>query len=185
MTPAHGRRFLRGMNKALLPVCALALVLCGCGPAEKEELQGRPLVYQLGAKISTASTAQELDALLEKLATAKLSAGSREHLGKAIEEQHKLLAPAAALARPRGLAGLKKILAAVAAAAAAVEKRRTGGRRRGGGPAWRVPGRRQKKAGDGSTTHSVARPNPTLPIPRGARTNAAGEILRAHPRAPR
>lgn len=109
------------MKKALFSAALLALVLCGCGSGQKEELQGRPLVYQLGVKISTAANAQTLDEVQAKLATAKLSAGSREHLTKAIEEQRKLLGSAAEMQMNERMDGAKKVISEIEAASAAVE----------------------------------------------------------------
>lgn len=107
-----------------LAVPALVFVLAclsGCGSGQPEELQGRPLVLQLGTKISTAATPQDLDALAAKVTSAKLSAGSREHLGKAIEQQRKLLESAAELDLNQRMDGVKKVMAEVEAASAAVE----------------------------------------------------------------
>lgn len=107
---------------APLPLVALiALLAAGCGPSEKQELLGRPLVLQLGAKISTASTPQEIDALQARLPEAKLSAKSREHLGRALEEQRRLLAGAAEMQMNERMAGAQKVLAEIEAASAAVE----------------------------------------------------------------
>ncbi len=109
------------MKIALLPVAMLTLVLCGCGPAKKEELQGRPLVLQLGMKISTASNTQALDEVQAKLPTTKLGRKVQEHLGKAIEEQRKLLTGAAEMQMNERMEGAKKVVAEVEAASAAVE----------------------------------------------------------------
>ncbi len=99
----------------------VSLFVAGCGPAEKQELLGRPLVFQLGAKISTASSTQEIEALQARLAEAKLSVKSREHLGRALEEQRRLLAGAAEMQMNERLAGAQKVLAEIEAASAAVE----------------------------------------------------------------
>lgn len=109
------------MNKALLPAGILALLLSGCGPSEKTELTGRPLVLQLGIKISTATSTAELDALQTKLATTSLGAKVQEHLTKAIESQRALLAGAAEMQMNERMDGAKKVLAEVEAASAAVE----------------------------------------------------------------
>ena len=119
--PRHRPLPVRTMKKAFLPVALLALALCGCGSGQKEELQGRPLVYQLGMKISTAANAQTLDEVQATLSTAKLSAGSREHLVKAIDAQRKLLDGAAEMQLNERMDGAKKVLAEVEAASAAVE----------------------------------------------------------------
>lgn len=104
------------------PVLALALVCsAGCGSGQKEELQGRPLVLQLGMKITTASTPQELDAVAAKLPEAKLGAGSREHLTKAVEVQRKLLETAAEMDMNQRMDAVKKVMTEVEAASAAVE----------------------------------------------------------------
>jgi hypothetical protein len=98
----------------------VSLIFAGCGAAEKQELLGRPLVLQLGAKISTASSPQEIDALQARLAEAKLGVKSREHLGRALEKQRRLLAGAAEMQMNERMAGAQKVLAEIEAASAAV-----------------------------------------------------------------
>lgn len=98
-----------------------SLLVSACGPAEKQELLGRPLVLQLGAKISTAASTQEVDALRARLEEAKLSVKSREHLGRALEEQGRLLSGAAEMQMNERMAGAQKVLAEIEAASAAVE----------------------------------------------------------------
>jgi hypothetical protein len=109
------------MKNALFPIGLLALVLCGCGSGKKEELQGRPLVLQLGMKISTASNTQALDEVQAKIATSPLGPKVQEHLGKALEEQRKLLGAAAEMQMNERMDGAKKVLAEIDAASAAVE----------------------------------------------------------------
>jgi hypothetical protein len=99
----------------------VSLIFAGCGAAEKQELLGRPLVLQLGAKISTASSPQEIDAIQARLAEAKLGVKSREHLGRALEEQRRLLAGAAEMQMNERMAGAQKVLSEIEAASAAVE----------------------------------------------------------------
>lgn len=106
----------------LIPVLvgSFGLLFGACG-GKPEELQGRPLVLQLGVKISTASTEQELDTLQQRVAAAKLGEGSRLHLNNALEAQRRLVANAAELDMQARMEGARKVMAEVEAASAAVE----------------------------------------------------------------
>jgi len=109
------------MKTPRLSVALLALLLVGCGAGQKEELQGRPLVLQLGVKISTATTAQTLDEVQAKLPTTQLGPKVQEHLAKAIEEQRKLLGNAAEMQMNERVEGARKVVTELEAASAAVE----------------------------------------------------------------
>lgn len=108
------------MKHAFLPIGLLALLLCGCGPSD-EKLQGRPAVLQLGMKISTAATEQELNAAQAKIATLGQNAKVQEHLNKAVEEQRKLLSAAAEMQMNERMQGAQKVIAELEAASNAVE----------------------------------------------------------------
>lgn len=109
------------MNKALLSACVLGLFLCGCEPAKKEPLTGRPAVLQLGMKISTAATEQDLADAQAKIAVLGQNAKVQEHLNRAIEEQRKLLSSAAEMQMNERIEGAKKVVAELEAASNAVE----------------------------------------------------------------
>ncbi len=109
------------MKKPQIPALLLALLLCGCGSGQNEELQGRPLVLQLGVKISTATTPQTLDEVLAKLPGTKLGPKVQEHLTKAVEAQRKLLGNAAEMQMNERVEGARKVVTELEAASAAVE----------------------------------------------------------------
>jgi hypothetical protein len=109
------------MKNALFPIGLLVLVLCGCGSGQKEELQGRPLVLQLGMKISTASNTQTLDEVQAKITTTKLGPKVQQHLTNALEAQRKLLTAAAEMQMNERMDGAKKVVSEIEAASAAVE----------------------------------------------------------------
>lgn len=109
------------MKKTPFLVGVLALVLCGCGPAEKQELTGRPAVLQLGMKISTASSETELSAAQAKVATLGQNEKVKEHLNKAIEAQRKLLNTAAEMQMNERIDGAKLVVSEIEAASNAVE----------------------------------------------------------------
>lgn len=109
------------MKNALFPIGLLALALCGCGSGKNEELQGRPLVLQLGMKISTASNTQTLDEVQAKIATTTLGPKVRQHLTNALEAQRRLLTAAAEMQMNERMDGAKKVVSEIEAASAAVE----------------------------------------------------------------
>lgn len=111
----------RTMKNALFPIGLLTLVLCGCGSGQKEELQGRPLVLQLGMKISTASDTRTLDEMQAKIAASTLGPKVKEHLTNALDEQRKLLNGAAEMQMNERMQGAQKVVAEVEAASAAIE----------------------------------------------------------------
>lgn len=108
------------MSKPLLPLALLVLFLSGCG-GQPDELTGRPLVLQLGAKISLAASTADLDAVAARVATAKLGPKVIEHLNAAIAAQGKLLADAAEMQMNERMAGAQKVVAEIQAASDAVE----------------------------------------------------------------
>lgn len=103
-----------------LPALFVALTLAACSPAP-QELSGRPLVLQLGAKISTASDTAKLDDLRTRIATSTLAEPVRAHLTQAVEAQRRLLADAAEMDMNTRMQAVQAVLNHVDAASRAVE----------------------------------------------------------------
>lgn len=108
------------MSKSLLPLVLLAFFLTACG-GKPDELAGRPLVLQLGAKISMSASTSDLDAVAARVSTAKLGPKVIEHLNAAIAAQSKLLTDAAEMQLNERMAGAQKVVAEIQAASDAVE----------------------------------------------------------------
>lgn len=99
---------------------AFLLALTACAPAPNE-LHGRPLVLQLGAKISTASAPATLDELQQRIASSSLGEPVRAHLTQAVEAQRRLLADAAEMDLQTRMAAVQSVLNHLEAASRAVE----------------------------------------------------------------
>jgi ABC-type transporter Mla subunit MlaD len=108
------------MSKPLLPLVLLAFFLTACG-GKPDELAGRPLVLQLGAKISLSASTSDLDAVAARVTTAKLGPKVIEHLNAAIAAQSQLLQGAAEMQLNERMTGAQKVVAEIQAASDAVE----------------------------------------------------------------
>ncbi len=107
-------------SAAALTTLIVALCLAACSPAP-QELSGRPLVLQLGAKISTATDATKLDELRARIASSTLAEPVRAHLTQAVEAQRRLLTDAAEMDMNTRMQAVQAVLNHVDAASRAVE----------------------------------------------------------------
>lgn len=109
------------MNSATPWFTLLALLcLTACAPAPKE-LQGRPLVLQLGARISTATSTSALDELQQRVAASSLAEPVRRHLTQAVEAQRRLLTDAAEMDPQTRMTAVQAVLQHLETASRAVE----------------------------------------------------------------